>query len=53
MTLDHWVSLFSASISFIGLLFVAVQIRDSTRQRKSDSLVKILDTNRELIVLGF
>ena len=53
MSLDHWVSLFSAAISFVGLLFVAVQIRDSTRQRESDSLVKIYDINRELLSLGF
>jgi hypothetical protein len=53
MTFDHLVSLFSATISFAGLIFVALQLRDSTRQRRSDSLVKILDINRELISLGF
>ncbi len=53
MSLDHIVSIFSAAVSFIGLLFVALQIRASTRQRESDSLVKITDINRELLSLGF
>ena len=53
MSFDPWVSLFSAAISFVGLLLVAVQIRDGTRQRESDSLVKIYDINRELLSLGF
>jgi hypothetical protein len=53
MTLDHWVALFSTVISFVGLVFVAVQLRDANRQRESDSLVKIYDINRELLSLGF
>jgi hypothetical protein len=53
MPFDHYASLFSTVISFVGLLFVAIQIRDSTRQRESDSLVKIYDINRELLSLGF
>jgi len=53
MSFDHFISLFSASISFVGLVFVGIQLRDATRQRTSDSLVKILDVNRELITLGF
>jgi hypothetical protein len=53
MTTDQYIALFSATVSFIALIFVGVQIRAATRQRTSDSLVKILDTNRELITLGF
>jgi hypothetical protein len=53
MAWDHWVSLFSSAIAFVGLLFVARQIRDSTRQREMDSVVEILSINRELITLGF
>jgi hypothetical protein len=53
MTLDQGIALFSATVSFIGLVFVGLQLRDATRQRTSDSLVEILDVNRELITLGF
>jgi hypothetical protein len=53
MTLDQKIALLSSVIAFVGLIFVALQLRDSTRQRRSDSLVKILDINRELIALGF
>jgi hypothetical protein len=53
MTLDHYVSIFSAAISFVGLLLVVLQLRDSARQRASQSLVEIYDMNRQLISLGF
>lgn len=53
MSFDRLVSLISAITAFAGLLAVAYQIREGTRQRTSDSLVKILDNNRELITLGF
>jgi hypothetical protein len=53
MTTDQYIALFSATVSFVALIFVGVQIRAATRQRTSDSLVKILDVNRELITLGF
>jgi hypothetical protein len=53
MSLDHWVAVFSASISFAGLLLVVLQLRDNNRQRQSESLVEILDINRELLSLGF
>jgi hypothetical protein len=53
MSLDHWVSVFSAVISFVGLLLVALQLRDATKQRESDSLVKVYDINRQLLNLGF
>jgi len=53
MTLDHAVALFSAFISFAGLMLVAVQLHQATRQRESESLVKLTDINRELLTLGF
>ena len=53
MSLDHFVSVFSAAIAFVGLFLVAVQMRNATRQREADSLVRIYDTNRELLSLGF
>jgi hypothetical protein len=53
VSLDHFVSVFSAVIAFAGLLLVAVQMRSATRQRESESLVKIYDINRELLTLGF
>jgi hypothetical protein len=53
MSSDHWVSVFSTVISFAGLLLVALQIRDSTKQRESDSLVELYDINRQLLSLGF
>jgi len=53
MSLDHWVAVFSASVSFVGLLLVALQLRDSTRQRELDSLVEVYDINRQLLSLGF
>ena len=53
MSLDQKIALFSAMVSFIGLVFVGLQLRAGTRQQMSDSLVKILDTTRELISLGF
>lgn len=53
MSLDHGVALFSAFISFAGLLLVALQLRDSTKQRESESLVELYDINRQLLSLGF
>ena len=53
MSLDHFVSLFSAAISFVGLLFVAVQMRAANRQRKLESQIRLYDINRELISMGF
>lgn len=53
MTFDHIVSLVSACISFAGLIFVALQLRDSNRQRESESMVKLYDINRQLLTLGF
>ena len=53
MSLDHWVSLFSTVIAFIGLLLVVKQLRDGTRQRETESLVELYDINRQLLSLGF
>jgi hypothetical protein len=53
MSLDHWVAVFSAVISFVGLLLVVLQLRDTTRQRESESLVELFDINRQLLSLGF
>ena len=53
MTLDHFVSLFSAAISFAGLLLVVLQLRDSNRQKEAESLVELYDINRQLLSLGF
>lgn len=48
-----WIPLISATISFVGLLAVFVQLRRGTKQRESQSLVQILDINRQLLTLGF
>ena len=53
MSLDHFVSVFSAAIAFVGLLLVAIQMRSATRQREAESLVNLTDINRELLSLGF
>src|ERR1700677_3185174 len=53
MSLDHYVSLFGAGISFFALMFLAVQIRDDTKQREIVSLVELYGINRQLLTLGF
>jgi hypothetical protein len=53
LTLDQSIALFSATVSFVGLVFVGFQLRDGTRQQRSQSLVEIYGMNRELISLGF
>jgi len=53
MTLDQKVAVFSALVSLAGLAFVALQIRQSTRQRAAEALVEIYDINRQLLTLGF
>ncbi len=53
MTLDQGIALFSATIAFVGLVFVGFQLRDGTRQQRSQSIVEIYGVNRELISLGF
>jgi len=53
MNIDQWVAVFSASVSFVGLLMVAVQLRDGNRQRQLESQIQLYDINRELISMGF
>jgi hypothetical protein len=53
MSLDNYVAIFSALVSFTGLLLVVLQLRDSNKQRQSESLVEIYDINRQLLSLGF
>lgn len=40
-------------LTFVGLLFVAWQMRDGNKQRKMDSQIRLYEINRELISLGF
>jgi hypothetical protein len=53
VSLDHFVSVFSALLSFVGLILVVIQFRRATTQREAESLVKLADINRELLSLGF
>jgi len=53
MTTDQYVAVFSAAISFFGLLLVVIQLRDSNEQRKLESQIRLYDITRELISLGF
>lgn len=53
MSFDHYVSLLSAVISFLGLLLVVLQLRDGNKHQEMASLVEIYDINRQLISLGF
>lgn len=53
MSLDHWVPLFSTTISFAGLLIVIHQLRTNNKQRELGSLVHVFDINRQLLSLGF
>lgn len=40
-------------LTFVGLLFVAWQMRDGNQQRKIESEIRMYDINRELIAMGF
>lgn len=53
MTMDQWVSVFSALVAFAGLLAVAVQMRENTRQSRLGNISRIYDINRELLSMGF
>ncbi len=50
---DQWFTILSAFMSFVGLLFVAIQMRVATKQRKLEALHQASDVNRELLSLGF
>jgi hypothetical protein len=49
----NWFALLQTIGIVGGLFLVMIQIRDSTRQRESESLVTIYDINRQLLSLGF
>src|ERR1041385_9352546 len=53
MLSGQWISLFSAMVSFAGLLIVIRQLRTSNKQRELQSLVQVFDVNRQLLSLGF
>ncbi len=53
MSLDNYIAIFAATVSFVGLLLVVVQLRDSTDQRRLESILQIYGVNREIITLGF
>lgn len=40
-------------LTFVGLLFVAWQMRDANRQRRLETQIRLYEVNRELIALGF
>lgn len=40
-------------LTFVGLAFVAWQMRDANRQRKLETQIRLYDINRELIAMGF
>lgn len=53
LTLDQYVTLFSALLSFAGWLLVVWQLRDGNAQRRVESLLQISSVNREIVSLGF
>lgn len=53
MLLEQFFPLFSALISFAGLVLVVMQLRANAKQQELNSLVEIYDINRQLLSLGF
>lgn len=53
MTIDQWLSATLDVISLLGFVVVIIQLRDSNRQTKLKSQIRLQDVNRELISLGF
>jgi hypothetical protein len=53
MSIDQCLSATLDLISLWGFLVVIIQLRDSNRQTKLNSQIRLLDVNRELISLGF
>ena len=51
--LSEFVPFLAPAISFAGFLVVIYQLRRNSIQRELDSVVKIGDTNRQLLTLGF
>src|SRR5437016_6124612 len=52
-TLNLVISGAALFVSLATFLFVVVQVRAYLRQLRFDSLSRILETNRELLVIGF
>jgi hypothetical protein len=53
MMMDQWLGMFSALVSFTGLIAVAIQMRAATKQRRFEAMDQIYDINRQLLSLGF
>lgn len=53
MTFDQSLAILSALLSSLGLIGVAIQIRQATRQRWVETVQRLFDNNRELLTLGF
>jgi hypothetical protein len=53
VSLHDWIEVVSALMTLVGLLFVAIQMWQSTRQRKLEYLYQTYGVNRELMCLGF
>lgn len=53
MSLDNYISLISATIAFAGLLLVGLQLKESTDQRRLESVLHFYGINRDIISLGF
>jgi len=52
MTIDQWLSASLDVISFLGFVVVIIQLRDTNRQTRLESQIRLNDINRELISLG-
>lgn len=48
-----YVAAVAVVISFVSLMVVVFQLHDLMEQRKLESLTRLYDINRELIILGF
>ena len=53
MTIDQWILAVQDVITFLGFVVVIIQLRDSNRQTKLESQIRLYDINRELIAMGF
>src|ERR1700744_4880731 len=53
MTIDQWIAASQSVISLLGFAVVIIQLRDSNRQTKLETQIRLYDINRELIAMGF
>lgn len=53
MTIDQWILAIQDVITFLGFVVVTIQLRDSGRQTRLESQVRVQDSTRELVSLGF